>query len=56
MISSKITVKIFLKIGIKYRGIFSIEVYTDDFYYETYDGKILLKILKDKLAIISFNF
>ena len=27
-----------------------------DFYYETYDGKILLKIRKYKLPIIYFNF
>ena len=40
-------------IGAKYRGFYSIEVYTDGFYY---DGKILLKIMKDKLPIICFNF
>ena len=43
-------------VGAKYRGFYSIEVYTDGFYYETYDGKILLKIIKDKLPMICFNF
>ena len=42
--------------GAKYWGFYSIEVYTDGFYYETYDGKILLKIIKDKLPITCFNF
>ena len=56
IISSKIAKKILNMIGAKYRGFYSIEVYTDGFYYETYDGKILLKIIKDKLPIICFNF
>ena len=43
-------------IGGKYRGFFSTEIYTDGFYYETYDGKIFLKIIKGKLPIICFNF
>ena len=56
IVSSKIAKKILNMVGAKYRGFYSIEVYTDGFYYETYDGKILLKIIKDKLPITCFNF
>ena len=55
-VSTKMAMKILNNVGIKYHGLFSIEVYTDYFYYETYDGKILLKIIKDSLPIIWFNF
>ena len=48
--------KILKNIGIKSLGVYSEKVYRDDFYYKTYDRKILLKILKDKLPVISFNF
>ena len=54
--STKTAMKILNDVGIKYCGFFSIGLYTDDFYYESYHGKILLKVIKDMLPIICLNF
>ena len=56
IVSAEIAKKILDNIGIKRRESFSIEMFTDEFYYETYDGKTLLNIIKDKLPVIFFNF
>ena len=56
IVSAEIVKKMLDNNGIKHRQPFTIEMFTDEFYYETYDGKTLLNIIKDKLPVIFFNF
>lgn len=49
------TIDILKNNGIEHKDVFSIEL-CEDFYYEIYDGKLMLGIIKDQFPILTFNF